>query len=317
MALTGAALLVQPVHPDELHFFRIGAQIWQGYWPYTVTGDNKPPLIYGFYSALMPLAGGNFTAYRLIMGLVSLSGAGAIYLTGRYWGSKPAGFWAALAYLTLLGHWHGSYAITEPPIAALAAWIGWILVRWGWSRSNGAAVITGLLSGGMLMIKQPAISMSVWLMGYWGLRRRLVWFLTGMALIPLWIVGGFGAAGKFKWLWEAVIGLNIRSYPPESVIKTLVFGINNVWWPLAGFLYMWLWAVWSRVPNNSRRAGYLWGLLLASPWLLYRPYHHYWVLIIPILCFWLVDIIIVQNRWIKLLSIQIILLNLFTLSYSL
>src|SRR4030067_281509 len=119
--------LFQPLHPDEGQFAQIAANWHQGIWPYSLIHDNKPPGIYLIYLGLRPLLGEAITGYRLVFLIINLLGASAVYLIGRHDYDVRVGWWGGLTYLGLLYLYQGIFALTEPPVAALTAWCGWLL----------------------------------------------------------------------------------------------------------------------------------------------------------------------------------------------
>lgn len=325
LAVTEIASLFQPIHPDEAIFLRVARELKSGHLPYTTMTDNKPPGIYLTLALLDIFFSDQIWAYRLFFLVLNSVGAFCIYLTGRKLFTNEIGLVGAWIYLVLMVYFHGTYVITEPPVATITAVIIWLFTN-NWENLNGKIIfLIGALTALGLAFKQPAVSLAIMgllVLSYgtknWrSLLRRWGYFGLGFGLFWVITAAVFAAYGALIPMIRASVTDNFSQYPPGNMLATVIFTLYRVILPTLGIFLAIAWGIKTRVPANLRYWGYLIGMLLMVPWLLYRPYHHYWVLIIPIITVWLMDIIYTQITWVKIVIINGLAIILLMLIYSL
>lgn len=325
LAVTGMASLFQPIHPDEAIFLRVAREIKSGHLPYTTLTDNKPPGIYLTLALLDIFFGDQIWIYRLTFLAISIIGAFFIYLTGRKLFTNGIGLVGAWIYLVLIVYFHGTYAITEPPVATITAVIIWLLAR-NWKDLNGKIIfLLGVLAALATAFKQPAVSLVIMILLVLSyginnnrfLLKRWGWFGLGFGLIWVITAAVFETQGALIPMIRASVTDNLSQYPPGSVVAIGLFLIFRIIIPTMGIVGAIIWGIINRVPANPRYWGYIIGMILIVPWLLYRPYHHYWVLIIPLVVLWLMDIFFTQFKWIKIVIINGLVILLLMFIYSL
>lgn len=277
-------LLFQPVHPDEAHFLTITRDIHRGYLPYSTLFDNKPPGIYYFLGIFYPFLGQSVWGYRLVYVLINI-GVGLVMLKILI-KKTNALFAGQILTLTLflMAMFHGSYALTEPPLVLLAV-ISWFFIHkkphvfypWFWA---------GILGGAAFWFKQTAVSLWAFFLYLScrfpgkikriGITGLVVGIITSMGLGVLFLLNG-----NLNYLaWQAIVGVNLEEYTPIINYESLVFWVSQVVLPLTGvFWVVWRNRRWLIASPRVIQSLIYFGLTL--PWVMYRPYHHYWILVVP------------------------------------
>lgn len=278
-------LLFQPVHPDEAHFLTITRDIHRGYLPYSTLFDNKPPGIYYLLGMFYPWFGESLWGYRLVYVLINI-GVGVVLIS--IMNKKAKGLFGVQILATtlfLMALFHGTYALTEPPLVLLAV-MSWLLIR-NTPRTFYPWFLAGLVGGAAFWFKQSAVSVWAFLLyRSFGLPGKMK--SIGLAGIVVGILTSMGLGGLFLIIgnlnhhaWQAIVGVNLVDYTPIFGFDSLVFWLTHIALPLGGLF----WAAWRnrrRLIASSLVIQSVVYFSLTLPWLVYRPYHHYWILVVPV-----------------------------------
>jgi hypothetical protein len=278
-------LLFQPVHPDEAHFLTITRDIHLGYMPYSTLFDNKPPGIYYFLGMVYPWFGQSVWGYRLFYVAINLGlGLVMIKILAKKTDVHFAGQILTLTLL-LMAMFHGTYALTEPPLVLLVA-TGWLIIL-KTPRTFLPWLMAGIVGGGAFWFKQTAVSFWAFLLyrsfglpgkiKSIGITGLIVGIITSMGLGGLLLLNGI----QNPLAWQAIVGVNLNEYTPILNYESIVFWAGHIILPLTGIF----WVVWRnrrRLMTSPLTVQSLIYFGLTLPWVVYRPYHHYWVLMVPV-----------------------------------
>ena len=164
LPLFGAALtlllrlptLFEPHHyADEGIFAAVAQQLLHGGSLYRTVWDDKPPLIYWLYAALLGTLGPSMPALRLVAALWAAAAGAAVAVLGRRWCSPRAGLLAAILFALAVStpFLEGNLALTELFAAAPVAW-AFVLADGPGKPWHTAAA--GVLLGAAVLFKQVA-----------------------------------------------------------------------------------------------------------------------------------------------------------------
>lgn len=149
--------LLEPFMRDEGFYASVAQMVLDGGVPYRDAFDNKPPLIFGWFSLSFLLFGETVWAPRLVAALCLSATTGLVYVQGRMAFSHTGGLIAALAFAVSIGiadyqtNANTEYFLVLPMVAALVTFmIGRRTGRWYWF------VASGIMSGLAIMTKQVA-----------------------------------------------------------------------------------------------------------------------------------------------------------------
>lgn len=147
----------------------------------------------------------------MIFGILGIMGC---WLFGRAVGGSVAGVWAAGLWCiepNILGH--SSIVGTDIPAAAVGAWIGWGLARFGQSPTLNRVAVCGILIGVGVLIKP-------------------LW-IVGLAIVPAWGFAVVFFKRGMRW-WQA---LSCVIYSSLLVILTINagYGFHDCLRPLGEF----------------------------------------------------------------------------------
>lgn len=268
--------LLYPIHPDEIVFLDSARQLVEGAVPYVGFVDNKPP---GIYLTLVPFAhlvGEHVWVLRLMVFLVNMLSSLLIMKVGERAFGKKEGIYAAVLFLFLTPVFHGNYVLTEPFMMLfllLAVYIG--------IGSQNSILIAGICAGIAVLYKQPAFLTALALGSIVYVRtkhsiRAVIAYISGM-LLPIIVLGIYLSVNNalIAGFWEVVI-VNVRSYHPAP-LHQLIQGLGKILVPILGILAILI--LQRKYLTRSRSLLVL--ALAAMPVLLFRPYHHYWMQILP------------------------------------
>jgi hypothetical protein len=296
-------LLGIPLERDEGEYAYAGQLILQGIPPYKLAYNMKFPGTYGAYAGIMSIFGQTISGIHLGLLLVNAAMIALIFLLGRRLINSNTGLAAALSYAVLS---------VSPSVLGLAAHAthfvtlfvfggALLLLNHSGREKLGTLLVSGLLFGVGLLMKQPAVFFvlfgAIYLLGKditcrIGLKRillRSLVFGAGVVLpfaitcLLLWFAGVFD---KF-WFWTVKYALQYAGVVPFSqAIHVFADSIKEVIGPGWG---IWLLAgvgliafLWDRQTRTS--TGFLVGLLASSalaisPGFYFRS--HYFILVLP------------------------------------
>lgn len=278
-----------PIHPDEKVFIKVTETIVQGGAPYRDFFDNKPPGIYLLLVPFVVVFGKNMLILRLIPFAANLTIGYVLILLCRTIKIKREVLVAGL-YLLISPYYQSNFILTEVPMT-LCLLIGTYLLvvyhKTGQSREVGWV---GFWVGMAVLFKQPALLYSLifpffLLYKQKGSSQRknvllLGTYLSGL-LLPIIICGLYLASHNILAIsYQQIIAYNLNSYPPFSIFDTVLF-IPQILFPI-----VLLWVFIRYFIKKSRIKPYYFYFIsslifIYSPFLLFRPYHHYWMPVLP------------------------------------
>jgi 4-amino-4-deoxy-L-arabinose transferase-like glycosyltransferase len=305
------ASMTFPIHADEKVFLAVARIMRDGGLPYRDVVDNKPPGIYGLLWLFMPIFGKNLLLYRILVVFSNWCISSILFLRCRTINMKR-GVLAAGIYLIISTYYQSNFIMTEVFLAAclmaayyLSEGLGEMIDRRAdliqWSRKVGlkSRVLTiGCLLGLGVCFKQPGIVfVPVFLM-------YVVLFVMKnkpLGLSPRWVVLLFilgvitPITGCIIWLtMNKILGLSF-----SQIIVQNIYSYTSQWF--FGNFYSYLPIILPTIPlwvfvgiryigrrNISLSDWLLLGCIVVYvPFLLFRPYHHYWIPVLPLLvcCF--------------------------------
>lgn len=150
--------LLEPLMRDEGLYASVSQWLLDGHVPYRDAFDNKPPLIFGWYSLSFLAFGETVWAPRLVAALCMSATALLVYVQGRLMFSHRGALIAGLAFALSVGiadfqtNANTEYFLLLPMTGALVAFTqGLRTDRWYWF------LLGGVLSGLAFMTKQVAM----------------------------------------------------------------------------------------------------------------------------------------------------------------
>lgn len=210
--------LLEPFMRDEGFYATVAQILLDGGVPYRDAFDNKPPLIFGWFSLSFLMFGETVWAPRLLAAICLSATTALVYAQGRLVYSHAGGLIAALAFALSIGiadyqtNANTEYFLVLPMVAALVTFtMGRRTGAWYWFAASG------MLSGLAIMTKQvagfnflallavPAIEAVV--SGGWrslasrAVARQVAPMLAGCTAALVAVVAPFVAAGA---LWDFV-----------------------------------------------------------------------------------------------------------------
>lgn len=192
---TRATTLFIPLIDDEETFALIGRILLHGGTPYVTVADNKPPLLYYWYSLWMGIFGdGNTTALHLIgMIWVALT-CYFIFKIGERATSTRTGYFAALCYAVFTTTFIPAYvALHAALLLALPLTISfWALIRWHDTNRPRWMILSGVCCSIAIFFKFQALVMlpfTFWAIGYLYFRKLNRMFHSLVAGIIGYVMG--------------------------------------------------------------------------------------------------------------------------------
>ena len=253
---------------------------------------------------------------RLLVIGVNLVSAGMIWLIGREVGVGREGrMLMALSYLILLQVYQGQFGLTEPWMAVFLLGGVWLLMRWGSgitvhlggvkAHPRGEAkefflIFFGGMGMGMAMMFKQAAVVNVIAISFWLLvvsKHRVSWvsgisrvIALGLGMMAVWlpVVIWFVNQGIWDDFWRVAVIYPLTEYPPlwQETVRQLPVML----WPIAVWIIL-VRGIWGRVGGEIRDSRdsrnlvvrqLLWLMqLLPLSLVLSRPYHHYWLQVLP------------------------------------
>ncbi|MGH2589031.1 MAG: ArnT family glycosyltransferase, partial [Dehalococcoidia bacterium] len=278
--------LAEPHHyTDEGIFAATAQRLLDGEALYRGAWDDKPPLVYLVYAAVLALAGPSMVALRLVGVACSAATALVVLGIGRRVGGERTGWLAALLYAVLaaLPFIEGTPLLTES-LMVLPAALAMLFVLDAADRSGTARdwrlVGAGALLGTAFLFKQvaalDATAAGIWLLC--GRSRPLkdamlltVGWAAPIAATVLWLA----ASGLLAEAWHGVFGF-YGTYLQEGSAVPAGFKVLRLL--PAGVALGWV--LWRRRTGTvaARDLSLLWlGVALIGATLAARPFGHYLV----------------------------------------
>lgn len=305
--------LTFPLHPDEHIFISIAQGMRQGVLPYKDIADNKPPGIYVTLCLFGFILGSNLLTYRVLVILINITIGLLIYLKCRT--IKRRGVLAAGVYFLLSPYYQSNFILTEVYmtvclVGAYSLMDGLDLRLKGQhgGRISRRIFIIGLLTGLAFCYKQPGLVFIV-LYGvyiYWLAhekqstvvknsktgKEKLLAYARRIKLIALYLLGVIiPITGFTLWLisnnilviaFNQIIVHNITSYPPYSLIETVKKSMPII----LPILPLWVLCIRNWLHKEQKASSeylLLFSIVAYLPFLFFRPYHHYWIPVVPFL----------------------------------
>ena len=279
-------LFEPPYFGDEGIFAAVASRLLGGERLYADVWDNKPPLIYLVYAAVLQVFGPSIVALRLV-GTIWAAGTTLLVLAlARRVASPRSAAMAAVAFALLSStpFLQGTLLLTEAlaalPVAAAMCLVLDASAREGPARDR-RLLLAGALFGLGCCAKQvaalDAAAAGLWLLLRPGRPLRdLTWLAGGwlvpLGLIALWLIG-VGAAGE---AWQAVVW-GYRAYLGERPLLPGWFRALTVVPAIVGVGRV----LWARRSGGSPDAGDLalvwFGFVVLAVTAPGRPFGHYMV----------------------------------------
>ncbi len=217
--LLSLRFLGEPFDRDEGAYITVAQGMLDGKVPYRDLFDHKPPLVYGWYAAVVGPFGPDREAVRLAGAAVLAFSGLAVFWCGRWMFSARAGAIAALAFAGSTG-----IAVLEPNVnteafmimpltASLAAFVMAARTgRVGWLAAAGALCAAATLTKTVAVWHLPVLLAEAWLLRSAFARGRDRWPAvavgTGFVAVVLAALAPFAVAGAIDDLWYANVGYN-------------------------------------------------------------------------------------------------------------
>lgn len=203
--------LLEPHHyADEGIFAAVAQQLLHGETLYRTVWDDKPPLIYWLYAAVLATAGPSMPTLRLIAALWAAAGTAAVALLGSRWASPRVGLAAGVLFALLVStpFIEGTLALTELFAAAPVAW-AYVLAGVPTPATARRALAAGVLLGVAVLFKQVAaldtLALGIALLLTGGPRRAAL-LLGGWLLLPATVGALLAVQGSLATGAHAVFG---------------------------------------------------------------------------------------------------------------
>lgn len=312
--ITRSTTLFIPLIDDEETFAVIGRILLHGGLPYVDVVDNKPPLLYYWYSLWLGLFGEANTAALHLVGMawVALT-CYFIFLIGRRAANAHAGYFAALNYAVFTTTFIPSYvALHASLILALPLTVSvWALIQWHDTNRPRWMILSGVCCGVAVFFKFQALVMvafTFWAIGYLYFRRlnRLVHsllpgimgYLMGVGVIVAGVLGFLYRHHILREFYDITWKASL-TYMKEGESAGDFWGrfLGHVGGYVAATFPLWI-ALGiqltrrfskyiSGTPYNRPVPTWIWGWFVASvPAVLAggRFYGHYFIQLLPPLC---------------------------------
>jgi 4-amino-4-deoxy-L-arabinose transferase-like glycosyltransferase len=274
--------LKTPVHPDEAVFIGVGEKMISGALLYQDVFDHKPPGIH-LVSWILNHLSDQIFVYRLAQYLVILSTAAIIAQISSQGRGSP--YISAVSFLFLVPLYQGLYFLTEMWMVFFTCLSILCLIKITDVKQSKWAFVSGASTTLALIFKQPAgvimLAQIIWLYAHFKQKfHYLKLYLAGITVIALPLIAYFSYRGVLIDAFNATVKYNLTQYPPQRFSHTLgsipmVLGIGGV------IIVVGIGSLASGRHNPFHSLLLLTALFLL-PFCLYRPYHHYWIMLLPI-----------------------------------
>jgi Dolichyl-phosphate-mannose-protein mannosyltransferase len=200
---------------DESTFILIGQSFLDGHLPYVTLFDLKPPLLFGFFAAVIWIGGKSIVAIRLAgMVCVWVVACFTCDVARRLWNVR-AGAVAGSLYViasAVIAHTSGQATMSET--VALVPLIGSLLLLLRTSNSGWALFLAGGLIATAALVRSNLVFVA-FAVGVWtlvsrrtrppsDLARQVLAYCTGGGLIVLLIYVPYGLSHEGRLFWHAV-----------------------------------------------------------------------------------------------------------------
>ena len=233
----------QPLHGDEGVYATVSRSLLHGGVPYQDLFDNKPPLLYGWYSAGFLVFGETAEAMRLIGALVMSATTLLVFVEGRLLFSNRAGLVGAAAFavsqalLPTVDNGLPEAFMLLPMVGAVVA-----LTRATQSKRGRWFLLAGALGAAAVMTKPVAIWSVVALGAYtvvwaWQVRATLrgritppSQFAAGGLILLVATLTPFVMTSSFAAFYDANVTFNIELgsvWPYSERIPRMIAGVGR------------------------------------------------------------------------------------------
>ncbi len=216
---------------------------------------------------------------------------------------KTLGLICGVSYLVLGQVYQGQFGLTEP---FMVMWLLIAVCLLGEFRIQNSGVgrkewlfvfLAGVALGMAMVFKQSAVlsllAVGLWLIVFGGGRNvwmEVVMLILGMGMVWMPVVSWLMRKGILVDFWRVAVVYPVADYPPQwrETVKALpkILGPAAVVW--GGVIFFLIRRILGRENKESRDGGFsgntrlLWLMMLMPlPVVLTRPYHHYWLQILP------------------------------------
>lgn len=276
--------LLYPFHTDEGVYLTIGKVIAAGGMPYSDIFDQKPPGLYYTLALGIHLWGAGIWWPRILIMGINLGTAGCLFLIGRRWMDKKWSLVVSLSYLLYIPLYQGQFALTEPFLVLCSLISLLFFYRFIDQKYYYWLFCAGVAASVALLFKQAGIAVIA--SEFWAIRLKrrsiLVWTsgLVTLLLLPAYY---FYTQGILWPLLSSVFSFYLTDYGWINPLTD-----NKFWWemflpllfPIIIISKAWLFERDKVFPNQKLLNRYI---FFSLPFVIFRPYHHYWLQIIPII----------------------------------
>lgn len=317
MSISG---LFFPVHHDEGVFLTISGQMSKGYVPYLDYFDHKPPGIYLVLMLLKIIFGQSILIIRSFVLIVNLISSILIYFIGRRLFSFKAGLFSAVVYMIINPVFQGNFSLTEPfvNLFILASFVKIIELRKYYSLLN--IFLVGLLLGIASIFKQAALVLiPVYLFFVVFNNNRLlnnfIVFLSALIspyLIVFLVLNIYGAVSE---AFQQIFVFNLVNYHPWPFLE-LIRSFPKFIYPLPILWLSLVYVIFKKKKNGFKTRLLIFSIISIIPLLLFRPYHHYWIIILPFVLLLVSPLFTEYNKWSKAMTLNLFLVSVIFFIYT-
>jgi 4-amino-4-deoxy-L-arabinose transferase-like glycosyltransferase len=284
--------LLYPFHHDEGIFLTIAEQAANGAVPYRDVFDHKPPGIYFTFAPFIRILGTGPGWPRIVMIGINVLSAYLMYIISQTVVSRKWAIFGSLGYLIFVPVFQGQFVLTEPLVVLTSLGVFYGMINFLKTGREKWLVIAGILAGTAIAYKQSGVvtlgALLITLLSSPKVtklnRGRQILIAAGGALIPLLVIGGyFLFQDSLPQAWYAMVSFHAASYRPASLMASL-WAVPPIILPIFSLWIIIIYMVYKRELKHSSTLIYsLSTILLSIPFVLFRPYHHYWLPIVPYL----------------------------------
>lgn len=288
-----ASSLLYPMHPDEKVFLKVAETMVQGGVPYRDVFDNKPPGIYLLLVPFVAIFGQNLSVLRLIPFLLNITIGCLLYFICRTILKSREGVVVAFLYLIISPFYQANFILTEVPMTVCLL-IGTLLV-WRYHKTKASrgwkeVFWAGFWVGLAILFKQTAFIYSLILPFFLfyssknnSVKKSLL--LLGLYLfgviLPITLMIIYLISNNILAIsYSQIIEYNLSSYPHSSIFD-IILSFPQLLFPI---VLLWVFTKFLR-SNYKIKTYYFYfisSFIIGSiPLLLFRPYHHYWIPVLP------------------------------------
>ncbi len=220
--------------------------------------------------------------FRVAVLYVNLLSSGIVYLVARFQFTTKQALFASVSFLSLLPVFNGTFALAEP-FMILFLLLSYLNFQYQYSSLR--LLIGGLFLGLAILFKQTALLALLVYIGIFLSQRQykvrnLIFMFAGMAIVVIPIVLFLWFSDALNQAFHSVVLFNLHDYRPFSIfvtLRTLPMLLFPVFPLIVSFCLM-------LAKNSSifRKNLYPFGMLgVFISFTLTRPFHHYWLPVLP------------------------------------